>query len=260
VLLKGQALVAAGDVDPADRPMGDVDVLVPPGQREQAMQALADGGYRVRGEAARPRAALDRQVLFDAPQGVLIDLHWNIVTGGWRFDHVIAPDLDGIMARAVPVAVDGQPARVMGAEDQLLHLAMHLMLSGGGGRRWWRDLPALLSHRGPGIDWSEVVRRAGRWRVRTILWVSLDVAGRGSPSVLVPPAVVRALRPAWWRRVALRGLLPRGLATDERESRLRRHLRELLLMDGAPEAARVLWRWLWPPAEWHRFRRAILAR
>jgi hypothetical protein len=55
--------------------------------------------------------------------------------------------------------------------------------------------------------------------------------------------------------VCLRRLLPQGLDTDVREPRVRRHLRELLLMDRAADAARLVWRWLRPPRAWHAFQK-----
>ena len=253
IVLKGQALIASEIVDAADRPMGDVDLLIRPEHRDQALAALLAHGWKPAGNQSRLRAELDDQITLEDPAGVRFDIHWNIVTGGWRFRSVIRPDLDGLWERS-RVLPSGW--RVFSDEDLFLHLCLHLILSGGGGLKWWRDLESLLAKRGASMDWDAVAARAQAWRIQGIVWLALDTLWQRWRAP-IPLALIQRLRPAPWRRVLLRRLLASNLANDIYESRLRRHTRELYLIDDLLDRLRILFRWLVPPAAWLRFKSGI---
>jgi hypothetical protein len=253
MLLKGQALILTGVMDPAERPMADVDLLVKQEQAASVLHLLQAAGYRLRGPTDALRASLDDQLPFEDPSGVVFDVHWGVVTGGWRFRDVIRLDYEGLWARSQRWDLDGVPVRVMAPVDQLLHLCSHLILSGATGHVWWQDLRRFLEHQGKAIDWSDLLIQARQARLRTIVWLSLDTLWQRW-QVPVPPQIVRALRPAPWRRWLLRSLLPADLSTAADESRWQRHTRELLLMDRPIDRLRLLWRWSHPPAAWHAYK------
>ena len=249
IVLKGQALIASGMVDAADRPMGDVDLLIKTEDRERTLAVLLANGWKPAGNQSRLRAELDDQITFEDPAGVRFDIHWNIVTGGWRFRRVIRPDLDGLWERS-RVLPSGW--RVFSDEDLFLHLCLHLILSGGGGLKWWRDLESLLAKRGAAMNWDAVAARAKAWRIQGIVWLALDTLWQRWRAP-VPLALIQRLRPSPARRVLLRRLaLP--VAGDARESRLRRHSRELCLMDSVRDGLQVFIGWANPPGAWLRFK------
>ncbi len=252
LVLKGQALIAQGWADPEIRDVCDVDILVPQHQAKLAIQALLKHGMRIDAPQGAARAALDDQVTLTHPQGGRFDLHWSLVNGGWRFRDVIRVDEAGLWRRSQTVNHDGLVLKVLSAEDQWLHLCMHLILSGATGIKWWSDLKTLLQQEAL-IDWQTVAQQAGQWRVRTITWLALDTLWQRW-RIQVPLEGVRSLRPSWVRRFWLRTLLPKDLTqADIQESRFKRHLRELLLMDRFRDSLQLLWRWSRPPEAWRAF-------
>ncbi len=249
ITLKGQALLAADIVADDQRAMGDIDLLIPRQSRAAVLGRLDQAGWQLQAPQASARAMLDDQITLRDPEGVLFDIHWNIVTGGWRFRDVIRPDLDGMCWRAqhagnILILEDG---------DQLLHLCMHLVLSGATGLKGWNDLRAFLAARAPQLDWNTVAERAGRWRVRGIVWLALDTLWQRW-RIRPPQPLLRAARPSPWRRVCLRLLLPQDLKEDLHEPRFKRHLREWLLMDRWQDRFYLLGRWAFPPRAWFSFR------
>lgn len=249
ILLKGQALLAQGLVKPEKREMSDLDLLIAPDQVEQAVACLLGHGFRIHGPQGKSRMSLDDQLLLEHPQGTLIDLHWRLVTGGWRFREVIPVDYAGLWRRAVSLAVDGQETLVLSPEDQWLHLCLHLILSGGTGLKWWQDIAFLLQEQTLPVDWPALAKRAGEWRIKTVVWLVLDTLWQRW-KIPVPAEMLKTFKPSMWKRWVLRCLLPGSLEESHKESRLRRHLRELLLMDRVGDQWRLLKCWVNPPRAW----------
>jgi hypothetical protein len=198
LVLKGPAIARTIYPDPALRPYSDIDLLVPRGQAEHAAAALARSGYAERpfqAEVARrrraPRSGASFHRLFvDGTRRVLVELHGDSLQIGiwpaheedrWR------------RARPLPGVSD---ALMLGPEDQLLQLAVHLHRHGVSRLIWLKDIDLLA--RTP-LDWDLVVHDARGEGVSGSVWLGLEAAARilGTPR----PAAGRRLSPAAPMRV-----------------------------------------------------------
>jgi hypothetical protein len=79
-MLKGIAYAGTIYPDPAERPMNDIDLLVPVGQLPDAMRSMADIGF-VRGGAPRNLSSYYHEVFFSRGD-MLVELHRSIVQRG----------------------------------------------------------------------------------------------------------------------------------------------------------------------------------
>jgi hypothetical protein len=159
LVLKGGALASHGYRDLGLRPMSDLDVVVPTGQADAAVQALERAGWEARTPVTpalvRMRHATD---LLETGTSFKCDLHWHVY---WE---CCAPDADDdLWAASVPLDFEGVPTRTLGPADQLLHLCVH------GSRRARRPLllwipDALLVLRAGGIDWPRLLAQGRRRR------------------------------------------------------------------------------------------------
>lgn len=102
-------------------------------------------------------------------------------------------------ARAAPLP--GVPGALMlGLEDQVVQLSVHVNKHGFSRLIWLKDLDLLLRAHGPALDWALVEQQARREGVAASVWYTLELtrALLGCPL----PAAVGRLRPSW----AMRGL------------------------------------------------------
>jgi hypothetical protein len=111
--IKGVAYASRLYASPAERPMSDIDLLVPPGQRETARDVLSRQGFR-----PAPAAALHHAEPW-VRSDLSIDLHWNIIAPGRS-----RIDLDAVWARTESGWPDG--ARQLEAVDALVFHLVHL--------------------------------------------------------------------------------------------------------------------------------------
>lgn len=123
VLLKGAALVHTVYADPALRPMGDLDLLVPEDRLDDAERVVLGLGYEF---FDSPEArALAREKHRHYPRltkeegRYAVELHRHIVEKGSPLNFDVAE----LWSSARPVPPDGSRLRVLSAEDQLVHLS-----------------------------------------------------------------------------------------------------------------------------------------
>jgi len=251
--LKGPALAEALWPEPGERPFTDLDLLVRERDRVPAVATLTAIGYR--------HLSLDRSLHWELAHGTTVtlvpergdglplDLHWELIEWprGQRIDRIAPKE---IWRRAVVAEVGGRPALVLAWEDLLIYLAVHLAVHHAlAGERWRRDLALLLERRGGTLDWTAVVERARRWRVRVSLWLALDTVAR-QWGLSVAREVLRQLQPRAARRAVLRRLVK---GSETRRGRLD-HLIALLLIDRGRDRARAALASVVPPPAWVRLR------
>ncbi len=124
ILLKGMALVNCLYSDPYQRPMGDIDILVPASKAVLAQQLLREAGYhaedRNRGylydHHHLPAASRTRNGMV-----IQVEIHHNALSG----DATASMSFDEVFADANPVTVDGRPCFTLGHHDMLKHLCHH---------------------------------------------------------------------------------------------------------------------------------------
>jgi len=187
VVLKGLDLAQTLYGNPALRPMGDIDVLIPERCLEQAISIVEDLGYEPEEAWAMPeiRSGLKRLLFFEANfdggknANVHFELHWSLVAPrGNRY----SPDIEWFWKGTRQASLNGLPALVLTPTRNVLFLAGHLMLKHiafkhGEDRtclRWYYDLHLLIEQNYDVIDWDEIVAQANRTRWQTVLLLALQ--------------------------------------------------------------------------------------
>lgn len=215
-LLKGASYAAWLYDDPGERPMTDIDVLVPLQAVDPAMTALAALGY-VHTGGAHQLTRRHHGITLKRAQGGSIDLHRSPIQLGRT-----AIDLDAVWRRATPAPWIPGALRLESIDETLFHVAnlvrhemiVPLLSYVDAGRLLRRlDAPA----------WAILLARAEQWRCRRVVTAALEVIEH----------VVgwRASPPRWW--------LPsrREIVSLAHRSRAAQVARKLLLVDGPREFA-----------------------
>lgn len=189
--IKGIAYTGTLYPDPADRPMADIDLLVPPGLATHAEAALESLGFRHRPSRIE-RAAVHHTVTLCRDQDA-IDLHWSIVQ-----PHRSRIDLPGIWARARPATDLGATAYRLEPSDlgllHLIHIARtELMVPAIA----YLDAVRLLRT----LETPALLASARQWRLSRAVGAALAtteaLAGRASwrPSILPDLPTILAAEP-----------------------------------------------------------------
>lgn len=256
VLFKGAALAHTVYPDPVCRPMTDLDLWIAPEEMAPAQAALESLGYVQYISHARPiefqtQRSGEIQLLGPPNGSSLIELHRSIFPGEW-LERTGTIDQEAIRMRTVPVIVVGQKALSLAPEDGMIQLAVHLAVNHQFGLSFARSLLdiALLARSQP-IDWTIVVSRAWDWRVGTVVWTVLHLTADLLGLEEARPAIM-ALTPSPVRCKLL------SLFVNQESLLAKRDLRysparfglQILLVDRGRDAARLLWRALWPEREW----------
>lgn len=207
LFLKGIALLASGAADPGIRPTSDIDLLVRPGDAEDAMEILHGAGLA-------PTVPEVRRVLRERSEAPWVS------TGAWPPG--LAPQLDLHVAipyarihpavgRTAPVESwlwDGAGAATVGipapaAPEHLvllvLHAAMHLPLEFRG--KWLLDLARVAGDER--MAWDDVAALLERSGARGVGWMLLSEA-RDALGAPVPAPFLAGLRPAAVARASRR--------------------------------------------------------
>ena len=164
VALKGAWCAWHAYAAAAERPMRDIDLLVPQAQALEAFDLLIGAGFRQEEASARtPEQSLVHDKHLPpllSPQGHRFELHMRL----WERDAAIGwpmPDdaSTGMYARATRTDVD--PVRYLAGEDMLAHFVVHGVYSNrlNGGPLSLLDVDFLL--RAKPIDWPDFWQSAG---------------------------------------------------------------------------------------------------
>jgi len=166
ILLKGWA-AARLYAEEGLRPYADVDLCIPP---EQAA------------EARRAHGAVAEECS--------IDLHLGL-------HHLDDRPLADVYERSEQVALEGGRVRILGAEDHLRLLALHMLGHGAWRPVWLADIAAALERRPASFDWARFEAGAPRrteWAATALrlahLLLGADVDG-------VPASLVHRPTPGW---------------------------------------------------------------
>jgi Uncharacterised nucleotidyltransferase len=198
LLVKGAALGLTVYPEPAARPMGDIDLLVRPGDRDRVVAALIAGGCEERPLPGRRHSAelLGETVLLLRAGAMteIVEVHTSL-------DKVVTRPVDtgGLFARAA--RAPGLPGLLVPApEDHALLVALHAASHGFAHAAGFLDLELLL--RG-GLDRTELVARARAWQLSTVMFVMLSTM-RELGAASVTDDLVAELDPGPLRRAILR--------------------------------------------------------
>ena len=251
-LLKGAALSRSAYRHAVERVMSDVDFWIQAPHMGRAWELLHELGYRLAGKESRPLALqqlAQGEIQFISADGVLVELHWSPFAGWW-LQRTAAIDGAALWSRLEPL--DGRGACQLSAEDTVLHLAVHLGVNHQFALYPLRSLVdiARTAQTRP-VDWEEVARRARDYRVATVTWCTLDLL-QTLIGVDGADRALAALRPGALRCRLLARMVnaERVAALHDRRSGRLRYLLLLLLVDRPRDIARLIFRTLWPEAEW----------
>ncbi len=228
-LLKGAALAHTAYADPSERPMCDIDLLIPEERLDEAGAALEQIDFRPKAASAPGKWEGMEESLYihrvytgPSPLDLPCELHWHIVAG--RRSRY-APDMawfwrEGSTGSRSPAGPSDAAWHGLSPTAMLLHLCAHVMLQNPGRRRrliWYCDIDRVARRN---VDWDLFARQANRFH-----WSA---------------AVAAALRGA---RELLGTALPEGLpstldaATERRDARM---LRLIDACDSEWESTRVM--------------------
>ena len=239
LLLKGAALGRLVYVSPAERPIGDFDLLIPANRLEAARQALEQRQYRAQGLfwmarwQQRYRAELPLVCRAPDRQNLLVELHWSLVELPYYIDRIPMAEIwrDSVPAGDLPGARLPDPATA------LLHSCAHWALHHSQEQRllWLLDVDRLT--RWDRLDWDLVLDRATRWGLQLALHtIVLQAEEKLGSSV---PEVVRHTMAHWQPAPVETAMWGLG---DERPGRTRQRIRTTwTAMDASQRRRYAAW-------------------
>lgn len=194
LLLKGAALAITVYPSFAERPMGDVDLLVDRDRAEDAFESLQTMGWRWNStEFPRSRYGGHHHFppLHDARgMDVRLELHTDLFVEGSPF----ALDAARLMAESTEVAVGRGRARIPSPEHLLLHTCIHytwshMMLFGA-----WRSFRDVIALSAAELDWDRFAFEARRHRAESACFWTLRLAERLAGATLPREVMTRLER------------------------------------------------------------------
>ena len=180
VVLKGAHLAELIYEEVALRPMGDVDLLVRPGDLRASTQLLREIGYEQPGHegSASPRhqePIVEQMEIesFRKPGGLLLDVHYSPVIPG-------KANIESVWDRVRTVRIGGAEALVLSPEDLLLHLCVHAAVNHGFAVRLVNicDIPEVVDRFGDTFDWPTFWARSSEWGAERAALVTFALAER----------------------------------------------------------------------------------
>jgi len=169
LLHKGAALALAYYRDPADRPMWDIDILVPTAMAENAFRMLSENDWKA--SKGDPYRALrtKHSTPFTRLRGGDLDLHWNLLFDDCSDDHRDNEFWDS----AILLETDKFHTKTLSPADHLLQALCHgLNRPKGTAIYWIADAVTLLRHAGP-IDWDRLLEQATQRHVGLVVSLGL---------------------------------------------------------------------------------------
>lgn len=195
VLLKGAALARSVFASVADRPMLDLDVLVPADQTDAARAAAVSAGWAWKHDRRyAPFFSTHHHLppLHDSRgTRALLELHTGLFPAG----HPFQLEATSVADRATRTRGRKRDALIPSVEDHLVYLCAHWVWShmmNGGAWRALRDVGALAEF--GGLDWERCVARAREAKATTCVYWTLRLAHRLA-GVDLPPEVLPAVEP-----------------------------------------------------------------
>lgn len=235
-VLKGPAMAHLVYRSPSIRTFVDIDLLVPPGQFEPALDVLVDAGYKRACPELRPGfdRAFSKAVTLVGPRNAQIDLHRTLAFG--RFG--LSIDADQLFDRPSELDVAGRSLLALGPEQRFLHACYHATLSHETARLLpLRDAAEILA--GTALDPTTVRELATAWRGEPVVAATLGLL-RARAGIPAPPgfawAVQHPTRPAERRALRATGTGAEALGALPAIHGLRRKLRFLGAL-AAPDRA-----------------------
>jgi hypothetical protein len=206
ILIKGGDLRHRLYGDPAVRPMGDLDLLIPPGQLNRAKIALNRLGYGLSPRCHNPRPGFRerfrKELHFEPPLGVslIVDVHWRIENVDGFYSLTYAE----IRSWGLPQKYYGLTVKVPSPEHTLILLLLHALDEFHGAMQII-DLTFAASLLP--INWSFFLEEVTRLRCQAPIFLALKEFYEITNRREIPPEVIQQLgdyRLSWAERLVLR--------------------------------------------------------
>jgi hypothetical protein len=252
IVLKGAALASAVYSNIAERPMGDVDLLIRRQQLVVAERCMIGLGYML-SETNKARIG-PFQVYTTGERGyyrslgqfnLVFELHWQLSS----VEAYSRIDTESLWAERRPLQIGRVIGWQLSPRDALLHVCVHLATHAFSHPVACTDIKQVVAL--PDFSWEPFLERVAQFRVKRAVYYALLLASQRM-GVLVPDSVLTVLSPPRWQDRLVRHLLhlqtvgSRGggdhLVAD--------YLLHLALSDGLLDALRVLLGLAFPGFAW----------
>ena len=198
VVLKGAALAETVYDDPALRPMGDLDIMVPEPdltRTDELMRGLGYAPYVSTEIQAELREHHHHYPALKSPDGVIkLEIHRHVI----KRESSLYFDLAGFWRRAITQSIAGTDALVLAPEDLLLHLCLNFFQDrqdhSNGALSQVVDVAEVLRCYAAVLDWDRFVTEVRRHQLAGPVFCALLTA-RNLLDAPVPDAVRAALEP-----------------------------------------------------------------
>lgn len=195
VLLKGGALAATIFDSFTARAMRDIDILVRPGQADEARRLMLRHEWAVDPALPGDRSYSTHHHLpplrDGGDSGLRLEIHRSLLPAG----HPFRLTDDEIWGAAQSVRIGAGHALVMHPSHHAVHIAIHFAWSHMlklGAWNAFRDLDTLSASQA--LDWSEFTTTAERWGASSCCYWTARLA-RVLSGFVIPDAVTHELRP-----------------------------------------------------------------
>jgi hypothetical protein len=151
----------------------DLDILVAPIHASTVIALLSAKGFEpqfilTRQQFARFQGIRSQMGLYHADRGVLVEVHWALLTPGYTFSPTAQIAWESIQT----VSIAGRTIQTFSHETQLLFACLHQAKHNWSRLGWLMDLAALI-RQSPAIDWQQIQKRAGSFGTACMIRVSL---------------------------------------------------------------------------------------
>ena len=246
ILLKGAGLVATVYDSPALRPMGDLDLLVLPGEFRTALQCLGKLGYQPTHQEQFPGAyeAVTHHVGLrrEASFGSLVELHHHWLSLPGSLSRYVS--MEEVRQRAIAVQVGQARAWVLAPADQVLHLSGHIAIHSPVTQRfiWYYDLDRVIRRYEQSLDWALILKRAVDYRMvlplQRVLPAVASMLGTPVPAEVLEELGRILVDPRERQRYAPSALGPHSRVVDG--------LQKLSGLEGVGARLKFAWQMLFP--------------
>lgn len=198
VALKGLGLMATAYLEPATRPMHDLDFLIAPGDVQRAFDALAAIGWRpLHGSREHYFRTLRtfHALPVIGPDGIELDLHRFMLE-----ENCFAEADDRLRRRIRESAIDGMRVTVPSPEDQVINACVHgVRWDPVPPLRWVIDAVMAIRSTGAAFEWDYLEGESVERGVSLAMAAALDFARQFEPSI--PATTVEALASGPHKRI-----------------------------------------------------------
>jgi hypothetical protein len=213
ILLKGAALRDFAYDEPAERWMGDLDLLFHPDELDAALETLYAAGYHspYAPEAMAIYRAHHFHFHLEHPRGFIVEVHWGLQRPRASYSIESEGFRSGSAEREGP---QGRMLRVPSSEDMVLHLIGQSHDDAFDRLVRLADLDRVIT-RSSSFDWDHLGSAAREAGLRTALAVSLRLTQLllGTP---IPAGIVESLQVRLPTRLHLALLRPVSFLLDQR--------------------------------------------